>query len=189
MSHLVSRALSDAILAGRNDPAENEAVLQLAPKPPFFTMTIDEAHHLLEISHFSLNPGLAPRVPLIAVHSGTWWYLEHYDIAGLAGPWIRRYALEWKSPDGLDMQMGGRNVLHYIHWRDGYVADDYQYERVGRGTRLSIVPDLLRTILSEFDLRLLVILRMSRQIEKPRYGAEGKDEKQEREIIRIVEIG
>jgi hypothetical protein len=189
MSHLVSRALSDAILAGRNDPCENEAVLQLAPKPPFFTMTIDEAQRLLEISHFSLDPGLAPRVPLIAVHSGTWWYLEHYDVAGLAGPWMRRYALEWKSPDGLDMQMGGRDVLHYIQWRDGYEADDYQYERVGRGTRLSIAPDLLHTILSEFDLRLLVILRMSRQIEKPRYGTKGKDEKQEQEIIWIVEIG
>jgi hypothetical protein len=101
---------------------------------------------------------------------------------------MRHYALGWKSTDGLDMQMGGRDVLRYIHWRDGYIADDYQYELVGRGTRLSIVHDLLHTILSEFDLRLLVIQRMSRQIEKPRYGTKGIDEKQERKIVQIVKI-
>jgi hypothetical protein len=66
------------------------------------------------------------------------------------------------------------------------VANDYQYESVGRGTRLNIADDLLRTILSEFELRLLVILRVSRQIEKPRYGTKGKNEKPERELIRIV---
>jgi len=184
MSHLVSRTLSDAILAGRSAPDENEAVLQLAPKPPYFTMTIEEAQYLLEISHFSLNPAVAPRVPLIAVHSGTWWSHEHYDIAGLAGPWMRHYALGWKSIDGLNMQIDERDVLRYIQWRDGCIADDYQYDHVGRGTRLSIAYDLLRSILSEFELRLLLILRVSRQIEKPRYGTKGNDEKQERKIIR-----
>jgi hypothetical protein len=114
MSHLVSRTLSDAILAGRSAPDENEAVLQLARKPPYFTMTIEEAQYLLEISHFSLNPAVAHRVPLIAVHWGAWWYLEQYDIAGLAGPWARSYALEWKSSDDLNMRMGGRDVLRYI---------------------------------------------------------------------------
>jgi hypothetical protein len=188
MSYLVSHTLSDAILAGRSAPDENEAVLQLAPKPPYFTMTIEEAQYLLEISHFSLNPAVAPRVLLIAVHSGTWWYLEHYDIAGLAGPWMRHYALGWKSSDDLNMGLGGRDVLRYIQWRDGYIADDYQYEHVGRGTRLSIAYDLLRSILSEFELRLLLILRANRQIEKPRYGTKGRDEKQERKIIRIVKI-
>lgn len=186
MSHLVSRTLSDAILAGGSAPNENETVLQLAPKPPYFTMTIEEAQYLLEISHFSLNPAVAHRVPLTAVHSGTWWYLEHYDIAGLAGRWMRRYALGWKSTDGLNMQMGERDVLRYIQWRDGCIADDYQYEHVGRGTRLSIADDLLRTLLSEFELRLLLILSVSRQIEKPRYGTKGKNEKQERKLIRIV---
>ena len=149
-------------------------------------MTIEEAQYLLEISHFSLNPAVATRVPLIAVHSGTWWYLEHYHIAGLAGPWMRRYALGWKATNGLDMQKGGRDVLRYIQWRDGYLADDYKYEAIGRGTRLSISYELLRTILSEFDLRLLVILRMNRQIEKPRYGTKRTDEEQKRVIIRIV---
>jgi hypothetical protein len=33
-------------------------------------MTIEEAQYLLEISHFSLNPAVAPHVPLIAVHWG-----------------------------------------------------------------------------------------------------------------------
>jgi hypothetical protein len=109
-----------------------------------------------------------------------------YTLAGLAGPWMRRYALGWKATNGLDMQKGGRDVLRYIQWRDGYLADDYKYEAIGRGTRLSISYELLRTILSEFDLRLLVILRMNRQIEKPRYGTKGTDEEQKRVIIRIV---
>jgi hypothetical protein len=70
-----------------------------------------------------------------------------YTLAGLAGPWMRRYALGWKATNGLDMQKGGRDVLRYIQWRDGYLADDYKYEAIGRGTRLSISYELLRTIL------------------------------------------
>jgi hypothetical protein len=188
MSHLVSRTISDAILAGRSALDENEAVLQLAPKPSYFTMSIEEAQYLLEISHFSLNPAVAPYVPLIAVHWGAWWYLEQYDIAGLAGPWMRHDALGWKSSGDLNMGLGGRDVLRSIRWRDRYIADDYQYKHVGRGTRLSIAYDLLRSILSEFELRLLLILRVNRQIEKPRYGTKGREEKQERKIIRIVKI-
>jgi hypothetical protein len=101
---------------------------------------------------------------------------------------MRHYALGWKSSGDLNMGLGGRDVLRYIQWRDRYIADDYQYEHVGRGTRLSIAYDLLPSILSEFELRLLLILRVNRQIEKPRYGTKGREEKQERKIIRIVKI-
>ena len=188
MTHLVSHSLSDAITAGTSDPGKFGAVLQLAPKPPFFTMTIEEAQYLLEMSRFSENPAIAPRVPLIALHSGHWWYFETYDLAGLAGPWIKRYSLKWKSADGLDMQMGRNDAIRYIRWRDGYLTSTYQYESVGSGTRLSISPHLLQVVMSEFDLRLLVTQHMTRTVKRPRYGREGVDEEQGKEIVRLIDL-
>ncbi len=187
-SHLVSHSLADAITDGTSDPGKFEAVLQLASKPPFFTVTIEEAQHLLEISRFSENPAVASRVPLIALHSGYWWYLESYDIAGLAGPWIKRHAVKWKSTDDLDMQINGNDTVRYIRWRDGYLANTYQYESVASGTRLSTSSDLLREIMSEFDLRLLVTQNMTRKVEMSHYGRDRVDEKQEKEIVRLIEI-
>ena len=186
MSHLVSHSLADSIITGTSDPGMFKAVLQLAPRPPFFTITIEEAQHLLEVSRFSGNPELAPRVPLIAVSSGHWWYFETYSIAGLTGPWIEHYSLNWKSTDGLDMRMNGSNVVRYIRWQDGYLADTYQYESVGSGTRLSISLDLLQAIMSEFDLRLLVTLLTTRRVKRPRYGREGTDQEQEKEVVRLI---
>jgi hypothetical protein len=40
--------------------------------------------------------------------------------------------------------------------------------------------------MSEFDLRLLVTQHMTRTVERPRYGREGVDEEQEKEIVRLI---
>ena len=84
--------------------------------------------------------------------------------------------------------MDGKDAVRYTLWRDGFLADTYQYESVGSGTRLSVSRDILATIMSESDLRLLVTQHMTRKIEKPCYGREGVDEEQEREVVRLIDL-
>lgn len=188
ISHLVSDSLANEIEAGKSDLGKFESIRRLARKPPFFTLTIQEAQYLLQTSRFSENPTLAPQIPLISVDSGHWWYSKEYDLAGLVGTWIEHFSLTWKSSDRLDMQKNGTDVVHYIHWENGYLADTFQYENVGEGTRLSISREFLQVLTSEFNLHLLVTQYVARTIRRPRYATDGTDEKRENEAVKLIKI-
>lgn len=186
MSRLVSRDVADAVREGRYTVQGHEAVLQLAPEPPFFTLTIEEAQNLLERSRFSLNPSLAPLVPLLCLHSGRWWYYVRSDTVGLAGPWIKRLRLEWESPYGLNMRRGREEVVRHERWTDGRVADLHHYEEVGHGTRLSVSARMLGEVLAEHDLWLLVTNDITRKISKPEYGGGGTEREREKSTVRLL---
>ena len=155
MSRLISREVADAVRAGAYNPQGHEAVLQLAPKPPFFTLTVEEAQDLLQRSRFSDNPRVAAFVPLLCVHFGRWWHYVESVMAGLAGPWINRFLLKWKSPDSLDMRVGNKDVVRHIRWTNGREAGLYRYDDAGSGTRVSVPTRFLKEVLSEYDLLLL----------------------------------
>ncbi len=186
MSRLVSRDVADAVREGRYAVQGHEAVLQLAPEPPFFTLTIEEAQHLLERSRFSLNPSLAPFVPLLCLHSGRWWYYLTSDTGGLAGLWIERLRLGWQSPNNLNMQRGREEVVHHERWTDGRIADLYHYQEVGYGTRLSISSRMLREVLVEHGLLLLVTNDITRKISKPEHGGGGTTRERTKSTVRLL---
>ena len=186
MSRLVSRDVADAVREGRYTLQGHEAVLQFAPEPPFFTLTVEEAQHLLERSRFSLNPSLAPLVPLLCLHSGRWWYHLTSDTGGLAGPWIERLRLGWQSSDSLNMQRGGEEVVRHERWTDGRIADLYHYQQVGYGTRLSISTRMLREVLAEHGLWLLVTNDITRKISEPEYGGGGTTRERTKSSVRLL---
>jgi hypothetical protein len=186
MSRLVSRDVADAVREGRYAMQGHEFVLQLAPEPPFFTLTIEEAQYLLERSRFSHSPSLAPLVPLLCLHFGRWWYYVNSDTAGLAGPWIERLRLEWESPDSLNMRRGREEVIRHERWTDGLVAGLHHYEKVGYGTRLSMSTRMLEEVLTEHGLWLLITNDITRKISIPEYGGGGAERERTKSTLRLL---
>lgn len=155
-SFLVSHTLADTILRGDWRVRLGEAVLQLAPEPPYYSLTIDEAQFCLEQSRTGISNDPFAKIPLVAIHQGNWWHFTRAMLASIAGEWIQRYELSWDGSNSLNLLFSGNPAQKFISWCDGFEVGYSRRKLVGQGNRLLLSKDFLETLMRDYNLCLIV---------------------------------
>ncbi|MEZ2238011.1 AAA family ATPase [Microcoleus sp.] len=153
---LASHTLADTILRGDWRVRSGEAVLQLAPEPPYYSLTIDEARSCLERSRTRINDDSFAMIPLVAIHRGKWWQFTSSMLASIAGEWIQRYELSWDGFNSLNLLFSGNPAQKFISWCDGFEVGYSRRKLVGKGNRLLLSKDFLETLMRDYNLCLIV---------------------------------
>ena len=153
---LASHTLADTILRGDWRVRSGEAVLQLAPEPPYYSLTIDEARYCLERSRTRINDDSFAMIPLVAIHGGKWWHFTSSMLASIAGEWIQRYELSWDGFNSLNLLFSGNPSQNFISWCDGFEVGYTRRKLVGQGNRLLLSKDFLETLMRDYNLCLIV---------------------------------
>ncbi len=161
-SFLASHTLADTIFRGDWRVRSSEAVLQLAPEPPYYSLTIDEARCCLERSRTRIDADPFATIPLVSIHWGDWWHFTRSMLASIAGEWIRRYELSWDGSNSLNLLFSGNPAQKLISWCDGFEVGYSRRKLVGHGNRLLLSRDFLETLMREYNL-CLVVTRWSRR--------------------------
>lgn len=166
-SFLASHMLADTILRGDWRVQSGEAILQLAPEPPYYSLTIDEARYCLERSRTRISDDPFVTIPLVSIHWGDWWHFTRSMLASISGEWIRRYELSWDGSNSLNLLFSGNPAQKLISWCDGFEVGYSRRKLVGHGNRLLLSRDFLETLMREYNL-CLIVTRWSR---RSAYGA------------------
>lgn len=155
-SFLASHTFADTILRGDWRVRPGEAVLKLAPEPPYYSLTIDEARYCLERSQPRINDDPFETIPLVSIHWGDWWHFTRSMLASIAGEWIRRYELSWNSPNSLNLSFNANPAQRSLSWCDGFEVGYRRRKLVGHGNRLLLSNDFLATLMRDYNLCLIV---------------------------------
>ena len=161
-SFLASHTLADTILRGDWRVRSGEAVLQLAPEPPYYSLTIDEARYCLERSRTRISDDPFAMIPLVAIHWGNWWHYTRSMLASISGEWIRRYELSRDGSNSLNLLFSGNPAQKLISWCDGFEVGYSRRKLVGHGNRLLLSKDFLDTLMRDYKL-CLIVTRWSRR--------------------------
>lgn len=183
---LVSNTFANAVLEGEWNVESGDALLQMAPKPPYYSLTIDEAHSHLERSRSRSGNGVFGPIPLVSVHWVAWWHFERTMLASIAGEWIHQYGLTWNSPGSMDLLFGGNLAQKFLSWRDGFEASYSRRRPIGYGNRLLLSKNFLSTLLQEHDLCLMVATWSKRSVYDVSVGKKDEIESmEEQEVLSI----
>ncbi|BAZ19742.1 hypothetical protein NIES4073_06150 [Kalymmatonema gypsitolerans NIES-4073] len=155
-SFLASHTLADTILRGDWRVESGEAILRLAPEPPYYSLTIDEARSCLERSRTRINNDPFETIPLVSIHWGDWWHFTRSMLASIAGEWIQRYELLWNNPNSLNLSFNGNPAQKLLSWCDGFEVSYSRRKLVGHGNRLLLSKDFLETLMRDYNLCLIV---------------------------------
>lgn len=155
-SFLASHTLADTILRGDWRVTSGEAVLQLAPEPPYYSLTIDEARSRLERSRTRISNDQFQTIPLVSIYWGNWWHYTRAVLASIAGEWIRRYKLSWSDSNSLNLSFNGNSVQRSFAWSDGFEVSYSSRKLVGNGNRLLLSKDFLEILMRDHSLCLIV---------------------------------
>lgn len=161
-SFLASHTLADTILRGDLTVESGEAILQFAPEPPYYSLTINEARSCLERSRTRISDDPFETLPLVSIHSGNWWHFTRFMIASITGEWIRRYELLWDNANNLNLVFKGNYAQKLISWCDGFEVGYNRRKLVGHGNRLLLSKDFLETLMRDYNLCLIVTCWSSR---------------------------
>jgi hypothetical protein len=155
-SFLVSHTLADTILRGDWRVRLGEAVRPLAPEPPYYSLTIDEAQFCLDRSPTRISNDPFAKIPLVAIHRGYWWHFTRAMLASIAGEWIQQYELSWDDSNSLNLLFSGNPAQKFISWCDGFEVGYSRRKLVGQGNRLLLSKDFLETLMRDYNLCLIV---------------------------------
>jgi GTPase SAR1 family protein len=185
-SFLASDALADKIIGGEKIVKWGEAVLQLAPEPPYYSLTHDEARSGLDRCQALASIDRSVSIPLIALHSGHWWHFTRSSIVSISGGWIQHYGLSWDTDRGLNLSFNGKPAQKVLTWSDGFEVSYGRRKQVGHGTRLLLSRNFLETLMQDYSLCLVVTSWSKRLV----YGAADRRDRQiesenERESVSI----
>ncbi|ODH00717.1 hypothetical protein A4S05_32025 [Nostoc sp. KVJ20] len=161
-SFLASHTLADTILRGDWTVESGEAILQLAPEPPYYSLTINEARSCLEQSRTRISHDPFETLPLVSIHWGHWWHFTRSMLASITGEWIRRYELLWDNSNNLNLVFKGNYAQKLIYWCDGFEVGYSRRKQVGHGNRLLLSKDFLEMLMREYNL-CLIVTRWSRR--------------------------
>ncbi|MEA5598718.1 NACHT domain-containing protein [Rivularia sp. UHCC 0363] len=184
-SFLATPTLADAILRGDCQVQSGEALLQLAPEPPYYSLMIDEAQHLLQRSRTDIEQkdSLAT-IPLVSLHWGWWWHYIRSTLASITGEWIQRYNLSWDDANGLGLLFNNNLAQKLLFWCDGFEVGFSHRSLVGYGTRLLLSKELLQTLMKDYKLNLVVVSWSNRILYTNSSGKEHEIEySQEKEVV------
>ena len=175
-SFLASHTLADTILRGDWKVRSGQAVLQLAPEPPYYSLTIDEARYCLEQSRTRINDDPFEMIPLVSIHWGDWWHFTRSMLASISGEWIRRYELSWDGSNSLNLLLSGNPAQKLISWCDGFEVGYSRRKLVGHGNRLLLSKDFLETLMRDYNLCLIVTTWSKRSVYRPSISKENEIE-------------
>ena len=188
-SFLASHTLADTILRGDWRVKSGEAVLQLAPEPPYYSLTIDEARNCLERSRPRIGDDPFETIPLISIHWGKWWHFTRSMLASISGEWIQRYGLLWDSSNNLNLLLDGKPTQRFISWCDGFEVGYSRRKPVGQGNRLLLSKGFLEKLMRDCNLCLIVTTRSRRSAYETSVGRENEVEfTEERESVSVYRI-
>jgi hypothetical protein len=155
-SFLASHTLADTILRGDWRVKSGEAVLQLAPEPPYYSLTIDEARSYLERSRTRIGDDPFETIPLVSIHKGEWWHFTRSMLASISGEWIQRYGLLWDSFNNLNLLFDGKPAQKFVSWCDGFEVGYSSRKVIGQGNRLLLSKEFLEKLMRDYNLCLVV---------------------------------
>jgi hypothetical protein len=188
-SFLASHTLADTILRGDWKVRSGEAVLQLAPEPPYYSLTIDEARSSLERSRTRISDDSFETIPLVSIHWGDWWHFTRSMLASISGEWIQRYGLLWDDSNSLNLLLDGKPVQRFISWCDGYEVGYSRRKPVGQGNRLLLSNGFLEKLMRDCNLCLIITTWSQRSAYGTSVGRENEVEiTGEREFVSIYRI-
>jgi NACHT domain len=182
-SFLASHTLADQILSGKKIARLGEAVLQLAPEPPYYSLTLDEARCCLDRSRASISTDPSASIPLLALHSGRWWHFTRSMTVSVLGEWIQRYGLSWNAANGLNLSFNGKPAQQMLTWSDGFKVSHGRRQQVGHGKHLILSRDFLEALMQNNNLCLIVTSWSKRSVRA--YGEQKNEFENERELISI----
>jgi hypothetical protein len=185
-SFLASHTLADQILSGEKIVEFGEAILQLAPKPPYYSLTLDEARSCLDRSRTNIVNDPSVSIPLLALRSGRWWHFTKSMTVSILGEWIQRYKLSWDAANGLNLSFNGKPAQQVLTWSDGFEVSHGRRQQVGYGERLILSRDFLETLMQDYNLCLIVTSKSKRSVYSDSGYREQKMEfENERESVSI----
>lgn len=188
-SFLASHTLADTILRDDWRVKSGEAVLQLAPEPPYYSLTIDEARNCLERSRTRIGNDPFETIPLISIHWGDWWNFTRSMLASISGEWIQRYGLLWDSSNNLNLLLDGKPTQRFISWCDGFEVGYSRRKPVGQGNRLLLSKGFLEKLMRDCNLCLIVTTWSRRSAYETSVGRENEVEfTEERESVSVYRI-
>ncbi|MES1026228.1 ATP-binding protein [Gloeocapsa sp. BRSZ] len=188
-SFLASHTLADTILRGDWRVRSGEAVLQLAPEPPYYSLTIDEARSCLKRSRTRINDDLFETIPLVSIHWGNWWHFTRSMLASISGEWIQRYGLLWDSSNSLNLLLDGKPAQRFISWCDGFEVGYSRRKLIGQGNRLSLSKGFLEKLMRDYSVCLIVTTWSQRSAYGTCVGRENEVEfTEERESVSVYRI-
>jgi hypothetical protein len=188
-SFLASHTLADTILRGDWRVESGEAVLQLAPEPPYYSLTIDEARNCLERSRTRIGDNPFETIPLISIYRGDWWHFTRSMLASISGEWIQRYGLLWDSSNNLNLLLDGKPAQRFISWCDGFEVGYSRRKPVGQGNRLLISKGFLEKLMRDRNLCLIITTWSQRSAYETSLGRENEVEfTEERESVSVYRI-
>lgn len=185
-SFLASNTLADAILRGDWRVRSSEAVLKLAPDPPYYSLTIDEARSCLERSRIRISDDPFETIPLVSIYWGDWWHFTRSMLASISGEWIQRYGLLWDGSNGLNLVLDGKPAQRFISWCDGYEVGYSRRKPVGQGNRLLLSKGFLEKLMRDYNSCLIVTTWSRRSAYETSVGRENEVEfTEERESVSV----
>jgi NACHT domain len=188
-SFLASHTLADTILRGDWRVRSGEAVLQLAPEPPYYSLTIDEAQSCLERSRTRIGDDPFETIPLVSIHWSDWWHFRRSMLASISGEWIQRYDLLWDSTNNLNLLFDGKPAQRLISWCDGFEVGYSRRKLIGQGNRLLLSKEFLENLMRDYSLCLIVTTWARRSAYGTSVGEESEVElTEEREDIVVYRI-
>ena len=188
-SFLASYTLADTILRGDWRVRSGEAVLQLAPEPPYYSLTIDEARTCLERSRTRIHNDPFETIPLLSIHWGDWWHFTRSMLASISGEWIQRYGLLWDSSNSLNLLFDGKPAQRLVSWCDGFEFGYSRRKLIGQGNRLILSKEFLENLMRDNSLCLITTTWSRRSAYGTSVGRESEAElTEEREDVFVYRI-
>jgi len=188
-SFLASYTLADTILRGDWRVRSGEAVLQLAPEPPYYSLTIDEARTCLERSRTRIHNDPFETIPLLSIHWGDWWHFTRSMLASISGEWIQRYGLLWDSSNSLNLLFDGKPAQRLVSWCDGFEVGYSRRKLIGQGNRLILSKEFLENLMRDNSLCLITTTWSRRSAYGTSVGRESEAElTEEREDVFVYRI-
>jgi NACHT domain len=185
-SFLASHTLADRILSGEKIVQFGDAILYVASKPPYYSLTLEEAQSCLDRSRAFISTDPSISIPLLALHSGRWWHFTRSTTVSVLGEWIQRYNLAWNAANGLNLSFKGKPAQQVLTWSDGFEVSHGCRQQVGHGERLVLSRDFLETLMQDYNLCLIVTSKSKRSVYSDSGYREQKMEfENERESVSI----
>ena len=185
-SFLASHTFANTILRGDWRVRSGEAVLQLAPEPPYYSLTIEEARSCLERSRTQISDDPFETIPLVSIYWGDWWHFTRSMLASISGEWIQRYDLLWDDSNDLNLLLDGKPAQRFISWCDGYEVGYSRRKPVGQGNRLLLSKGFLEKLMRDYNSCLIVTTWSRRFAYETSVGRENEVEfTKERESVSV----
>jgi len=113
--------------------------------------------------------------PLFCYQPVFWWLQGSYEYLRINPRIEADLQLAWATDGTFDMELEGSSTVRYQAWRNGFKPEEYSRSEEHSGCYVLVSPSIIRTILTRYDMNILIVTHESR-IRKKEQWREGREE-------------